>query len=1101
MHAYSRTAAAVLFVCAGYYAGAMAGILVGFPPSGIAAIWPATAILLAALFLVPARLWWVYLVAVVLAHLHVVANFQRPNVPLVVMFSQVAANAIHAVLAVIAVRSITGEASPRFDTFRSMSLFVLVAAIGATAIACALAVSLFLVTGWATDFLVPWRQRVFANVFAVLTITPLILLTSRGKLIPERMGSRGYAELGLLTIGLLVSATTVFSRDALALGEVPALLLVPLPFLLWAAVRLGPGGLCFSLLLVASVALLSAFVGRGPFVTGLPAENVLSIQVFLIVISLPLVLLAALMEERHTKEQALTFSEARYRAVVEDQTELICRFLPDGTYTFVNDAYCQYFQRSREELLGSNFWDLIPREGHRAAREFLASITPERPIATTEHEVLAPDGEIRWQQWRNRGFFDEQRRLVEYQAVGRDITERKRTEDKHNELLHHLGDRVKELTALHRAARILQNEELATAEWLQQFVGVLPPAWQYPEITAARIQLGELELTTANFKPTPWIQRVDFSVAEGLRGTIEVAYLEERPKEREGPFLTEERNLIDSLAEMLCAAIERRQAQERLSLLQTITMEVGAANDFASALEVVVRRVCEKTGWVIGQAWIPRLDGTVLDCSPACFSVGTGLEKFRKFSEATTFLPGVGLPGRVWSSKQPVWVQDVTLDPNFPCAQIAREIGLKAALGIPILSGDQVLAVVEFFMREPRREDERLVKVITAVAAQFDLIIERKRAEQTLRENEAELRESQEFMELSTTAGELGLWVRDLERGDMWANQHLRSLFGFGEHDALRFDDVLARIHPDDRTRVVSTVQQAQENDLLFEADFRILSNGTERWVTAKGRSLGGAPSHGRRRMGAVTDITARKQAESEAHRHRDELAHAGRVSVMGQLASALAHELNQPLGAILRNAEAADLFLQGIPPDLQEVRGILADIRKDDQRAGEVIDRMRALLKRREFQWTELDLNALVEEVASLVRPDAERRRMKLVLDLEPILLPIRGDRVQLQQVLLNFLLNAMDATSNNAPEDRHVIVCTRCFDGQVEVAVTDAGPGIAPENLEHLFEPFFTTKANGMGLGLAISHNIIEAHRGDIRAENNPNGGATLRITLATR
>jgi signal transduction histidine kinase len=350
-----------------------------------------------------------------------------------------------------------------------------------------------------------------------------------------------------------------------------------------------------------------------------------------------------------------------------------------------------------------------------------------------------------------------------------DFIERKYAAENSNELLHHLGERLKELTALHRAARILQNEKLATAEWLQQFVGVLPPAWQYPEITAARIQLGELELTTANFEPTPWRQRADFSVAEGLQGAIEVAYLEERPTEQEGPFLTEERNVIDSLAEMLRAAIERRQTQERLSLLQTITMEVGAASDFSSALGVVVRRVCEKTGWVIGQAWIPRQDGTALDCSPAWFSVATGLGEFRKSSEATTFLPDVGLPGRVWSSKQPVWVQDVTFDPNFPRAQVAGEIGLKAALGIPILSGDQVLAVIEFFMREPRREDERLVKVISAVAAQFDLVIERKRAEQTLRENEAVLRES--YDRIQDLAGRL-ITAQEAERSRIAGELH-----------------------------------------------------------------------------------------------------------------------------------------------------------------------------------------------------------------------------------------------------------------------------------------------------------------------------------------
>src|SRR5262249_30543108 len=136
-----------------------------------------------------------------------------------------------------------------------------------------------------------------------------------------------------------------------------------------------------------------------------------------------------------------------------------------------------------------------------------------------------------------------------------DITERNYAEDKSNELLHRLGERVKELTALHRAARILQNEEQTTPEWLQRFVDVLPPAWQYPEITAACIQLGELELATPNFKQTPWMQRVGFSVADGLQGAIVVVYLEERPTEQEGPFLAEERNLIDSLAEMLRAAI------------------------------------------------------------------------------------------------------------------------------------------------------------------------------------------------------------------------------------------------------------------------------------------------------------------------------------------------------------------------------------------------------------------------------------------------------------------------------------------------------------------------------------------------------------------
>ena len=251
--------------------------------------------------------------------------------------------------------------------------------------------------------------------------------------------------------------------------------------------------------------------------------------------------------------------------------------------------------------------------------------------------------------------------------------------------------------------------------------------------------------------------------------------------------------------------------------------------------------------------------------------------------------------------------------------------------------------------------------------------------------------------------------------------------------------------------------------------------------------------------LGAAIDITGRKQAEQEIAQQRNELAHVARVSTMGQLASSLAHELNQPLGAILRNAEAAELFLQDPSPDLDEVRAILADIRKDDQRAGEVIDRMRALMKRREVERRLLDLNLLAGEVVALVRPDAEMRRVRLAVETDPALPPVHGDRVQLQQVLLNLLLNAMDALDDNPPArpPRHG-AGRRPAGATVEVAVSDTGHGIPADKLAHVFEPFFTSKPNGLGMGLAISRGIIEAHGGRLWAENNEAGGATFTFTL---
>jgi C4-dicarboxylate-specific signal transduction histidine kinase len=310
---------------------------------------------------------------------------------------------------------------------------------------------------------------------------------------------------------------------------------------------------------------------------------------------------------------------------------------------------------------------------------------------------------------------------------------------------------------------------------------------------------------------------------------------------------------------------------------------------------------------------------------------------------------------------------------------------------------------------------------------------------------------------------------------------------------------VIQRIHPDDRERVEGGIRRVMADRSDYVAEYRVvLPDGTQRWIVARGRIY--QDSHGKpaRMMGAAVDITNRKQSELEIGQQRNELAHIARVSTMGQLASSLAHELNQPLGAILRNAEAAELFLQEAAPDLDEVRAILADIRKDDQRAGAVIDRMRDMIQRRKVEHCRLNLDQLAGEVVTLLGPDAELRRVGLSFESNPALPPVLGDRVQLQQVLLNLLLNAMDAVIDNTPAKRRVAVRTRPAGAMVQVAVSDNGHGIPADKLPFVFEPFYTSKPNGLGMGLAISRSIIEAHGGRLWAENSPAGGAILTFTV---
>jgi two-component system sensor kinase FixL len=363
-----------------------------------------------------------------------------------------------------------------------------------------------------------------------------------------------------------------------------------------------------------------------------------------------------------------------------------------------------------------------------------------------------------------------------------------------------------------------------------------------------------------------------------------------------------------------------------------------------------------------------------------------------------------------------------------------------------------------------------------------------------------DLRESEDRMILAAEAANLGIWVRDLTRKEIWATDNWRALFGFSKSEPLSLDDFLHRLHPDERETVRQALARAIEGDGRYQMEHRlVLPDGQMRWIHSRGRVEFNGDGKPILVRGVSLDITERNKAEQETQLLRQEIAHVGRVSMMGELASSLAHEINQPLGAILRNAEAAELFMQNGSPDLDEIRAILSDIREDDQRAGKVIDRMRGLLNKHDLDTRPLDVRELVGDVAALVRVDAAVRQVNLKLDVPSDLPFVRGDRVHLQQVLLNLVLNGMDALNSERREDRRVSVTAR-LDGpqSVEITVSDAGHGIPADKLAHLFEPFFTTKPNGMGMGLPISRTIVEAHGGRLWAENNNVAGAAFRFTL---
>ena len=256
-------------------------------------------------------------------------------------------------------------------------------------------------------------------------------------------------------------------------------------------------------------------------------------------------------------------------------------------------------------------------------------------------------------------------------------------------------------------------------------------------------------------------------------------------------------------------------------------------------------------------------------------------------------------------------------------------------------------------------------------------------------------------------------------------------------------------------------------------------------------------------RFRLVADIfsnaLSRMRGELEAQRLRRDLTHVGRVVTMGELTASMAHELNQPLTAILSNAQAAQRLLSGGHADEVELKEILSDIVEDDKRAGEIIRRLRSLLKKDEIQRAPLDVNEVIEEVARLVQSDALIRNVPIAVELSEGLPSVSADRVQLQQVVLNLIMNGLEAMSGSGLVDRGLLITSRRQDdGAVRVSVRDHGKGIPEDALPRIFAPFLTTKSSGLGMGLSIARSIVEAHGGRLSAENDPGGGAIFAFTL---
>ena len=368
------------------------------------------------------------------------------------------------------------------------------------------------------------------------------------------------------------------------------------------------------------------------------------------------------------------------------------------------------------------------------------------------------------------------------------------------------------------------------------------------------------------------------------------------------------------------------------------------------------------------------------------------------------------------------------------------------------------------------------------------------------RQAEAFLRESQERLNLATTSAGAGLWAFEQATRQMWLTDRARQLFGLPAGKAPDWENLLSAIHPDDREQIRNSVEEALSTGREFVEDFRVLcADGSERWVSSRGRAQFGSQVNLQRLMGACVDITERKRAEAKARKHREELAHLSRVAIMGEMAGALAHELNQPLTGIVNNASAARRFIAKGRADLPKLDGLFQAVVEDGRRAGEIIRGIRGMVHKGKEVRSPVNLNDVIAAVLRLVHSDALERHCVLVTEPDPELPLVEADRVQLQQVLLNLVVNALEAMRETPAAERRVIIRSeRESDARVRVSVRDFGTGLPAEEPERIFERFFSTKREGMGMGLAIVRSIIGSHDGELAAANAEGGGACVHFSL---
>jgi PAS domain S-box-containing protein len=704
------------------------------------------------------------------------------------------------------------------------------------------------------------------------------------------------------------------------------------------------------------------------------------------------------------------------------------------------------------------------------------------------YRIVLPDGKIKHLEVIGRPAFAASGELVEIITTQIDVTERKRAED----ALQEREAKIRRLVDSNIIGIFIWDFDGRVLEANDEFLRMVN--YDREDLIAGRIRWADLT-------PPDWRDRNNARI-EQQRSSGRFEPFEKEFTRKDGsrvPILiggaTFEEGGNEGVAFVLDLT-ERKRAEERLRVQHKVALILAEAATIEEASPRILWAIGECLGWDVGVLW--RVDGEaeVLRCVELWHKASIEVPEFERATREFTFAPGLGLPGRVWSGLEPEYVPDVVPDHNFRRGPVAEREGLHAAFGFPILLGAEVLGVIEFFSREIRQPDQELLNVLATIGSQIGQFIERRRVEDALRESEAKLRDYAE------TASD---WFWEIGP-DYKFTLLTENAFGSDPADRIGtvcWDHALDLETEPEKWRLVWATLDSRKpfRDFVYCS---VDGSGSPMYVRVSGKPMFDANGEFRGYRGTGTDVTALRTVEAEAReserRYREaqqELAHANRVATMGQLTASITHEVNQPITAAVTYALAARRWLNADPPNFREVDDALSLIVKEGNRAGEVVGHIRALIKKAPARKDAVEINDAILEVISLTRTEAANNGVSVRTDLAEALPCVQGDRVQLQQVMLNLIINAIEAMRDVGEKERQLFISTRGEPDGVSVEVRDSGPGFAPAALDRAFEAFYTTKPGGLGLGLSICRSIIEAHNGRLWASPNVPRGAIFCFT----